>query len=115
MHAPPSSLALSSQVELLLGTKRLRASLHLAAWQVAACELRATHAAAHLTDLQLLHVSKEMQAVMRDPAAIAQLNEESSAAAMVEASQSLHAHKVALRQRAMARLQEQVRVCAERV
>lgn len=96
------------QVELLREAKSLRATIHLTRWQVEAAELRAAHSTAHLTDLQLLHVSKEMLEVMRDPSAIAKLNEEATAVAMVAATQRLHAHKVASRQRALARLQEQV-------
>lgn len=55
----------SEAVEILRAVRDVRAAAHLTQWEVERCELRGRHAAAELTDLQLLTVTKDVQVGVR--------------------------------------------------
>ncbi len=50
-----------TQVEDLRSEAKVRGTIHLTRWEVDAADLRTQHATHALTELQLLHVTKELQ------------------------------------------------------
>ncbi len=48
-------------MDLLLALKRLKQAIFLAQWENKGGELRIQHATEELTDMQLLHATKELQ------------------------------------------------------
>ena len=58
------------QVEDLQSQTKLRGTIHLTCWEVDAAELRTQHATHSLTELQLLHVTKELQVIIASSCAL---------------------------------------------
>lgn len=55
------------QIELLDTLRATRRTIHVTAWEAGAAELAGRHAAQRLTELQLLHVTKELQVCISAP------------------------------------------------
>eukprot|EP00798_Chlamydomonas_sp_ICE-L_P016811 gene16811-23093_t len=98
----------TDQVEMLRGLKGLKKDIHLAEWENAAIELLKQHKVAELKELQLLHVTKELQAAMRDPENVDKMDQEAAMVKLLEGSQGSHLQRRELKIRTLARLTERV-------
>jgi hypothetical protein len=58
---PPPGCSPHRQVEQLQGLRATRRTIHLTAWEAEAAELAGRHAAQRLTEVQLLHATKDLQ------------------------------------------------------
>ncbi|KAG2484149.1 hypothetical protein HYH03_017030 [Edaphochlamys debaryana] len=96
------------KIELLETLRGTRRKINLALWEVQAGDMAGTHAAQRLTELQLLHVTKDLQAALRDPAIVDRLADEARLAILMQSSANLHGHRLELRQRQWAGLGSRV-------
>lgn len=86
-----------AKVEDLHQQTKICGTIHLTRWEVDAADLRTQHATHSLTELQLLHVTKDLQAALRDPSTLDKLQDEGRLADMAQVGARLHAHRIMLR------------------
>ncbi|KAL6750436.1 hypothetical protein V8C86DRAFT_850373 [Haematococcus lacustris] len=96
------------QLALLQKLARLATAMHCAKWEVAAGDLRVAHARAALSDLQLLHATQELQAVLRDPSSLQRLEGGPRLQATLEAATRSHAQRMALKQRTLQQMTQKL-------
>jgi len=92
------------KVAALYDIKRTNTAIHLARWEVSRSEVRGRHAAAELSHIQLMHVTKDLQAVLRNPMAMSRLDQETQLLALAEAAHASHEARKALKSRAVQNL-----------
>lgn len=62
------------QVELLRSEIGIRRAIHKSHWDNSSLQMMAIHQTAMITELQLLHVTKDVQAALRDPGVVMRLD-----------------------------------------
>ncbi|EFJ48324.1 hypothetical protein VOLCADRAFT_104805 [Volvox carteri f. nagariensis] len=97
-----------NKIEVLEELRLTRRKIHLSQWETEAAELAGRHAAQRLTELQLLHVTKDLQAALRDPALVDRLHEEDRLLSVRQNIANLHVHKIEQRRRQLASLRARV-------
>ncbi|GIL90860.1 hypothetical protein Vretifemale_18579 [Volvox reticuliferus] len=97
-----------SKIEVLEELRLMRRKIHLTQWETEAAELAGQHAAQRLTELQLLHVTKDLQAALRDPTIVDRIHEEDRLMSVRQNIANLHAHKLDQRRRQLGSLRARV-------
>lgn len=79
------------QVELLRAQGGTRRAIHRSHWDNGSLHMMAVHQTAMITELQLLHVTRDVQAALRDPGVVMRLNTVSSRGASLASTGHLTA------------------------
>lgn len=61
-------------MDLLRSQIGIRRAIHRSHWDNGSLQMMAVHKTAMITELQLLHVTKDVQAALRDPGVVNRLN-----------------------------------------
>ncbi|GAX79865.1 hypothetical protein CEUSTIGMA_g7305.t1 [Chlamydomonas eustigma] len=97
----------ADKVELLQKLKLLKKSIAFSQWENGQCDLRTKHAAEELTEMQLMHMTKELQEIMHNPGRSAN-DKDVRLMKLIDGSTASFKQHLAMRTEKLARITEKV-------